>query len=97
MGLTWTRTAGLWPPLMLTRPTPGSWEIFWANLVSARSSTCGRGRVFEVSASVRIGRVGGVYLAVDGRDRQVCRQEGEGAVDRRLDLLLRHVEARDPG
>ena len=35
MGFTWTRTAGFWPPLMLTRPTPGSWEIFWANRVSA--------------------------------------------------------------
>ena len=39
VGFAWTRTAGLWPPLMLTSPTPGSWEIFWARRVSARSST----------------------------------------------------------
>ena len=33
-----TRTAGRCPPLMLTRPTPGSCEIFCAMRVSARSS-----------------------------------------------------------
>jgi hypothetical protein len=47
---------------MLTRPTPGSWEIFWASRVSARSSTWGIGRVAEVSESVRIGVSAGFTL-----------------------------------
>ena len=64
--ITCTRTAGLWPPLMLTRPMPGSCEIFWANLVSARSSTRGRGRVFEARASVRIGVSAGFTLLYTG-------------------------------
>ena len=37
VGLACTRIAGFWPPLMLTSPTPGSCEIFWASRVSARS------------------------------------------------------------
>src|SRR5262245_8282696 len=61
-GLTWIRTAGRWPPLMLTRPTPGSWEIFCAMRVSARSSSFGRGIVGDVSASVRIGASAGLTL-----------------------------------
>ena len=36
---------------MLTRPTPGSCEIFCAILVSARSSIFGSGRVVDVMAS----------------------------------------------
>ena len=56
------RTAGFWPPLMLTRPTPGSCEIFCASRVSARSSTFGSGSVVEVSASVRIGASAGLIL-----------------------------------
>src|SRR2546427_5017225 len=39
VGFASIRTAGFWPPLMLTRPTPGSCEIFWASRVSARSCT----------------------------------------------------------
>src|SRR5665647_1701091 len=35
-GLTCMRTAGRWPPLMLTRPTPDSCEIFCANRVDTR-------------------------------------------------------------
>jgi len=31
------RIAGRWPPLMLTSPTPGCWEIFCASLVSPSS------------------------------------------------------------
>ncbi len=61
-GLTWMRTAGRWPPLMLTRPTPGSCEIFCARRVSARSSSLGSGSVEEVSASVRIGVSAGLTL-----------------------------------
>ncbi len=44
------------------QPTPGSWEIFWASRVSARSSTLGRGRVLEVRARVRMGASAGLTL-----------------------------------
>jgi hypothetical protein len=54
--------AGFWPPLIDTRPTPESWEIFCARLVSARSWTLVRGRVSEVRASVRIGVSAGLTL-----------------------------------
>ena len=62
VGFTCTRTAGFCPPLMLTRPTPGSCEIFWARRVSAKSSTLESGSVSEVSASVRIGASAGLIL-----------------------------------
>src|SRR5262249_62056466 len=62
VGFTCTRTAGFWPPLILTRPTPGSCEIFCARRVSARSCTFTRGSVFEVRARVRIGAAAGVGL-----------------------------------
>ena len=87
-----TRMAGFWPPLMVTRPTPGSWEIFWARMVSARSCTLVSGSVSEVKARVSIGRVGRIDLAVDRRVRQVARQEGAGGVDGGLHLLLRDVD-----
>ncbi len=61
--LAWTRTAGRWPPLMLTRPTPPIWEIFWAMRESAMSSTWVRGRVLEVTARVMIGASAGLTLA----------------------------------
>ena len=61
-GFTWMRTAGRCPPLMLTRPTPGTWESFCARRVSARSSTFGSGSVFDVSASVTIGASAGFTL-----------------------------------
>ena len=66
VGLTWMRTAGRCPPLMLTSPTPGSWLIFCASRVSARSSTCVSGRWSLVSASVRIGVSAGLVLAYTG-------------------------------
>ena len=62
-GLISTRTAGTWPPLMLTRPTPGCCEIFCASLVSPASSTWVSGNVSEVSARVRIGASAGLTLA----------------------------------
>ncbi len=61
-GLTCTRTAGFWPPLMLTSPTPGSWLIFCARRVSANSSTLGRDRVSEERARVRMGASAGFVL-----------------------------------
>ena len=56
------RTAGFWPPLMLTSPTPLSCEIFGARRVSIRSSTCERGTEFEVTPSVRTGASAGFVL-----------------------------------
>ena len=34
-GSTCTRTAGFWPPLIDTSPTPDTCEIFWASTESA--------------------------------------------------------------
>jgi hypothetical protein len=62
LGLARTRTAGRCPPLMLTRPTPGSCEIFCARRVSARSSTAMSGKVREVRARVMIGVSAGFTL-----------------------------------
>ena len=62
MGLAWMRTAGFWPPLMVTRPTPLSCEIFGASRVSTRSSTCESGIEFEVIASVSTGASAGLVL-----------------------------------
>ena len=66
MGSTCTRTAGRWPPLIETKPTPESWEIFWARLVSARSCTRCSGSVSEVSASVSTGVSAGLALLYTG-------------------------------
>ena len=66
VGFASMRTAGFWPPLMLTRPTPGNCDIFGANLVSARSSTFESGSSFEVSARVRIGVSAGFVLLYFG-------------------------------
>ena len=68
-GLAWMRTAGFWPPLMLTRPTPGSCEIFCARRVSARSSTWSSGSSFGGQRQRQNRRVGRIDLAVDGRVR----------------------------
>src|SRR5205807_1808407 len=68
------RTAGRWPPLMLTNPTPESWEIFCAKAVSAKSSTLESGRLSVARASVRIKRLhlnGGVIDLRQSRDRQL--------------------------
>ncbi len=78
---------------MLTRPTPGSCEIFCASRVSARSSTCVSGMVFEVSAERQDRRVGRIDLGVDRRRRQVGGQQIAGGVDRRLHFLLGDIEA----
>ena len=56
------RTAGRWPPVMLTSPTPGSCEIFAASRVSASDWISGSGIVREESASVRIGVSAGLTL-----------------------------------
>ena len=56
------RTAGFCPPLMVTRPTPLSCEIFGASRVSTRSSTCESGIELEVIASVSTGASAGFVL-----------------------------------
>ena len=86
------RTEGFCPPAMETSPTPVTCEIFCARLVSAASSILSSGSESEVSASVMIGRVGRVHLAVDGRIGQVGGQKAVGRVDGRLHLLLGHVD-----
>ena len=65
------RTAGFWPPLMLTRPTPGSCEIFCASRVSARSSHLRQRQRLRGQRQREDRRVGRVGLAVDRRVGQV--------------------------
>src|SRR5258708_28069199 len=60
------RTAGFWPPLMLTRPTPLSCEILGARRVSTRSSTCDSGMELEVTAKVSTGASAGIVFVVIG-------------------------------
>jgi hypothetical protein len=62
VGFARMRTAGFWPPLSVTSPTPGSCEIFGTRRVSARSWTVDSGSVSDVSASVRIGASAGFTL-----------------------------------
>src|SRR3954452_108973 len=66
VGLTRMRTAGFWPPEMVTSPTFGSCEILGARRVSARSSTEDSGIDLEVSPSVRMGASAGLVLAYTG-------------------------------
>ena len=86
------RTEGFCPPAMETRPTPVTWEIFWARLVSAASSILSSGQRVGGERERHDGRVGGVDLAVDGRIGQVGGQEGVGGVDGGLHFLLGHVD-----
>ena len=88
------RTAGFCPPLMLTRPTPGSCEIFCASLVSARSSTFGSGKRFGCQRQRDYRRVGRIDFAVDRRVRQIARQERSAGIDRGLYFLFRDVDAQ---
>jgi hypothetical protein len=62
VGLARMRTAGRWPPLTDTSPTPETSAIFCASRVSARSSTSGSGSVFDESARVRMGASAGFTL-----------------------------------
>ena len=69
------RMAGFWPPLMLTRPIPLSWEIFGARRVSMRSSTCEQRDGIGGDGQGEDRSVGRIDLAVDGRRRQIGRQK----------------------
>src|ERR1700686_932542 len=90
------RTAGFWPPLMVTRPTPLSCEILGASRVSTRSSTWESGMEFEVKARVSTGESAGLVLrwiglAVDWRRRQVGWQKALRRVDGGLHLFLGYI------
>ena len=61
-GFTWMRTAGFWPPLMLTRPTPANCDSFGARRVSTMSSTSDKGMLSELIAKVRTGASAGFVL-----------------------------------
>ncbi len=75
---------------------PGNCEIFWANLVSAEILHPRQGEGFRGKGERQDRRVSGVYLAVHRWRRQIRRKEIVGPVDRRLDLLLCHIEAENP-
>ena len=95
VGFAWMRTAGFWPPLIRTRPTPHSCDSFGASRVSIRSWTFGqrdRVRRDRERDHRRVRRVG---LAVDRRHRQIGRQEATAAVDRGLHVLLGDVDVSD--
>ncbi len=62
VGFACTRTAGFCPPLIVTRPTPASCEIFGASRVSASDCTSLSGSTSEVSASVSTGASAGFTL-----------------------------------
>src|SRR5258705_1108439 len=79
-GLTCTRIAGFCPPLRLTRPTPGSWEIFGTSRVSARTCTAVRGRDAEVRPRFRNGASAGLTLLQIGGGGRGPRAEGGGPV-----------------
>ena len=57
-----TRTAGFCPPLIETRPTPDTCEIFCARIESAWSSTWSSGSESDQTARVRIGVSAGLLL-----------------------------------
>ncbi len=56
------RTAGFWPPLMLTRPTPGQLRDLLRQPGVGQVLDLGQGQVSEVSARVRIGASAGLVL-----------------------------------
>ena len=60
------RTAGRWPPLSDTRPTPETWLIFCATRVLTTFCTSVSGSVSEVIARVSTGASAGLTLAYTG-------------------------------
>ena len=78
---------------MLTRPTPASWEIFWAMRVSARSSTVVMRQAGGTDRQGDHRRVGGIDLGVDRRRAAGWRQQAAAGIDRRLHFLFGDVQA----
>src|ERR1700743_2359276 len=88
----WMRTAGRCPPERLTRPTPGSCEIFCARRVSTKSSTSVSFIVFDVRPSARIGAWAGLSLAMMGGVGRACGQQIARGIDSGLLFLFGDVE-----
>ncbi len=88
------RTAGFCPPLMLTRPTPGSCEIFGERRVSARSSTLESGKRAGGERQRKNRRVGRIGFAVERRGRKIGRKIRSRSVDGLLDFLFGHVDVQ---
>src|SRR5205807_114961 len=88
------RTAGFCPPLMVTNPTPGSWEIFLRQEGVREALDLGERQGVRAQAQGQNGSVSGIRLAVDGGIGEFPRQEGGGRIDRCLDLLLRHINVQ---
>ena len=61
-GFAWMRTAGRWPPAMLTSPTPSTCESLGARRFSARSCSLITGSEGEVTAMVNTGASAGLTL-----------------------------------
>ena len=78
--LTCTCTAGRWPPLKLTSPTPDTCESFCASRVSAMSCNWVNGRVAEVSPRVMTGASAGLTLAYTGGDGRSVGRKFEPAL-----------------
>ncbi len=70
-GSTWTRTAGFWPPLIVTRPTPETCEIFCARIESAIVVDLVERQDVRADRKREDRLVGGVALRVGGRRRQL--------------------------
>ena len=97
-GSTWTRTAGFWPPLMVTRPTPETCEIFCAeDRVGEVVDLVERQRRRELIASVRIGVSAGLLFEYVGGVGSVRGQQARRGVDGRLHVLLRRRRCCDRG
>ena len=91
------RTPGFWPPSRLTRPTPGSCDDLLGEPGVDHIVHLGQRLGLGGDGQGQHRRVGGIDLGVDRRRGQIGRQQIAGGVDRRLDLLLRDVEAELEG
>ncbi len=76
-GMASTRTAGNAPPPTVTSPTPGIWDIFWANTVEAASYNCARLKTSDVIERIMIGAPAGLTFRYEGLDGMVGRVERE--------------------
>ena len=86
------RTAGFWPPLMLTRPTPGNCEILGASLRVGEIFHLRKRNLLRSQRQSQDRRIGRIGLAVDRRHRKIRRQIGSRSVDRLLHFLLGDID-----
>ena len=78
---------------MLTRPTPGSCEIFCAMRVSAMILHLRHRHGVGHHRERQNRRIRRIDLGVDRRRRKILRQQIAGRIDRRLHFLLGNIEA----